>query len=185
MTDKTPEEQAVADEAGQLRKLFIEPGRVTLATAGTFPDERTWACDEFVMVDVTGTLFAELPDGVYRIVASKGYREAKGKALDADLALEVFLSGDWSEVTETGWSVYDSEAKLYLLRDNGGCPRGVNEDVWRSFHARYPGCTWQADPHALKTRFRVISDGEVVAYVAGVGLEGQHARQAQALCRAT
>jgi hypothetical protein len=175
MTD--PED--IAHEARQLRKLFIEPSRVTVDHA----EGMTWATDGFVLLDITGTHLGTL-QGVYRVMVSHGYRETKGAALDLALTLENFASDSWSAVHGTGWSVYDSEAKLYLLADSKRQPRAVNEDLWQSFREQYPAAAWQVDSTREKSRFRIISDSKVIAYAAGVTPEDTYMQAARAICLA-
>lgn len=172
----TPEQ-----EVRLMRKLFISPGVVTLATDGAL----RWATDAFVLLNVTGTHLGSLPDGAYRFVASgpkAGYQARAGATLDAELALEFFAADLWERVVETGWSVYDSEAKLYLLRETVCAqPHAVNEDLWRSFHDQFPEAIWEVAPGLPKTRLRVINDNKVIAYVAGVEIETEQRGAAFAL----
>lgn len=176
MNAETPEQ-----EARLIRKLFILPGDVTLATEGP----RRWATDGFVMVEVTETHLGKLSDGTYRIVASKGYLAKEGLTLDAELALDTFARDTWESVEFTGWSVYDHPAKLCVLRSAHGFPLAVNEELWRSYHATFPDCKWQvAYPTEDRTRFRVIdfNTDQLCAYVSGVKLEGRHFMEARAIC---
>lgn len=179
-------------EFGRLRSLLINPGSVEILHSGR--GERTWMTDRFVMIDITGSraLAAGMPDGEYRLMASKGFQfSERGPLVNMATYLAKMSGLTWYAAHATRWSITDSQAKAMILvaelpPEHSGheaqgarrVPLAMNEDVWQSVRASYPGAELahtgrRGDP------FRITVDEQVIGYVQAVQIPPQLQSTAQ------
>ena len=159
----------------RLRSLFIEPGEVELMTDTSDVEPRRWMTDKYVMLDVTRNPALggpdELPDGMYRVTASKGPVPLDRHAgRDVVSCLQAFEAGaDWWAVHETRWTLRDDRAQLIYVCNPVGfqrVPLAIDRDVFEAFKAAYQDAVYQATPvvgHSIRVLPRVKASGRTLA----------------------
>lgn len=137
MTDETDLE--LRKELTRLRALLYTSRDVALATDDR--DGRRYLCDRYVMLDVTHSVaIAEVADGIYKLVASKGFEPREGEDWLNGGVVDFFDHAEagaiWTAVTPTQWSVAEHPGKAMLLVA-GTVPCLIGESTWTALHRHY------------------------------------------------
>jgi hypothetical protein len=170
-------------ELAKLRKLFIEPGAVTLATDDV---NQRWLTDQFVIIDVTDLRLTE-PDGRYRLMTSE-LRSLDQASHDVTAYLtKVEYGAVWEKVIPTGWSVTADPAKAALVYVTATRALAINEALMLEFLRQYPEGYFEHDvtvrEKISRRVFRFGTDAKVIAYVAGIAIPPEHLATAKAIVR--
>lgn len=137
----------VRAEITRLRQIMYEPSAVWLAT---WAGERRWLTDGYVMLDVTDSPALEdeeVPDGGYKLVASKGF-DPRETVPEPDLD-RYFARLDeithWWPAQPTEWSVAEHPGKAQLwvydlseLGDPRPCRCLLGESTWTQLKRHHP-----------------------------------------------
>ncbi len=166
-------------ELAKLRKLFIEPGAVTLATDDV---NQRWLTDQFVITDVTDLRLTE-PDGRYRLMTSE-LRSLDQASHDVTAYLTKVEAGAvWEKVIPTGWSVTADPAKAALVYVTATRALAINEALMLEFLRQYPEGYFEYNTHDRLRVYRFGTDAKVIAYVAGIVIPPEQLATAKAIVR--
>ncbi len=166
-------------ELAKLRKLFIEPGAVTLATDDV---NQRWLTDQFVIIDVTDLRLTE-PDGRYRLMTSE-LRSLDQASHDVTAYLTKVEAGAvWEKVIPTGWSVTADPAKAALVYVTATRALAINEALMLEFLRQYPEGYFEYNTHGTRRVYRFGTDAKVIAYVAGIVIPPEQLATAKAIVR--
>lgn len=155
MPSETPIE--VRQEWTRLRQIMYEPSAVWLSTENS--GDR-WLTDQYVLLNVTGSLSLfdadywqrsvvpvetaddELPDGSYKLIASKGL-EPRESIPQPDLEAwfgAVADQAQWKNAVPTEWSVAEHPGKA-MLWTSRGFPALMGEPTWTQIKRHHQDVT--------------------------------------------
>lgn len=161
----------VRAEITRLRQIMYEPSAVWLAT---WAGERRWLTDGYVMLDVTDSPALEdeeVPDGGYKLVASKGFdpRDAVPEP-DLDKYFERLDEiAEWHVVKPSEWSVaeHPGKAQLWIYNAPGFKPQPclLGESTWTQLKRHHADAIVEYSPERNTFRF---TEGLPFCFAAGI-----------------
>src|SRR5579859_4718903 len=144
---------------------MYQPSAVWLAT--DYAGDR-WLTDQFVVYNITGidalycydsSYDVQWPDGPYKLVQAKGFRELRQRDSipqpDIEGYLKLMGERNWQLAEPTEWSVAEHPGKAMLWLAGGPCLLG--ESTWTAIRKHYPGVVveWAPNKGAGVFRFSI------------------------------